>query len=265
MILSPALQTYRPADLYRILLGTVGFVMAAALIAMGRDGSESMTFGGIAVAVLTIIGLYAMGGKLLTIHPEGVRVRNRFGQKEMEWQEVKEYRYRAVPAQGHAHAGLIGAIAIAAARRSMGPQATTSFYLTIVANDGRKLTIDPQFRDTYEAIGHIVNKLHERLRPQADTALPHGAIFGPLRLTLREVQYKSKEPIPLHELVRAELRGQVLDIKKQGKLLSSVAIRSDKVPNVLLLVEMMEKLGVGTIGGGTAGASAPNPQGRVRI
>jgi transposase len=173
---------------------------------------------------------------------------------------VKEYRYRAVPAQGHAAGGLIGAIAVAAARRSMGAQATTSFYLTVIANDGRKLSIGPAFRDTYEAIGQIVNKLHERLRPQVDTALPNGALFGPLRLSPRDVQYKTKEPIPLHDLVRAELRGQMLDIKRQGKMLSSVNVRSDKVPNVLLLVETMEKLGIGGMG-----MSQPNPQSRVRM
>lgn len=244
MIVSPAQQTYRQAYLYRVVLGALGLGLAAIFIGIGAQGSQPAMIGGIAIAVATLFGVWAMGGMLLTLHTEGVRITSRFGVKEMEWQEVKEYRYRAVPTQaaaGHA-AGLVGVIAVAAARRAMGPQATTSFYLTLIANDGRKLSIGPSFRDTYDAIGEIVNRVHERLRGNIDKALGSGAVFGPLRLTLRDVQYKQKEPIPLRDLMRAELRGQQLDIKKQGKMLSSVNIRSDKVPNVLLLVETMDRL-----------------------
>lgn len=257
MIHSPAQQTYRQAYLYRGLAAVLGFGVAGILFLMGRQGSTPAMFGAAATAIATAAALWAMGGMSLTIHAEGVRVTNRFGAREMEWHEVKEYRYRAVPAQG-GHAGLVGVIALAAARNAMGPQATTSFYLTLVAHDGRKLSIGPNFRDIYEAIGEIVNRVHERLRPNLEKSLGAGAIFGPLRLTLRDVQYKQKEPIPLADLVRVELRGQMLDMKKQGKLLSSVNLRSDKVPNVLLFVETMEKLRAGA-----RQQYASNPQERV--
>ncbi len=72
-----------------------------------------------------------------------------------------------------------------------------------------------------------------------------GATFGQLRLSAREIQWKSKDPIPLSEVAYAELAGQNLTIKKAGKLFSIVSVRSDKVPNVLLLLESMESLGVG--------------------
>ena len=45
-----------------------------------------------------------------------------------------------------------------------------------------------------------------------------------------------------------------------GKMLSLVSVRSDKVPNVLLLLEMMEKLGVGA-----GSAPSVDPLARVRI
>jgi hypothetical protein len=262
VIHSPAQQTYRQAYLYRVVLGVIGFGLAAVFIGIGSEGSQPSMIIGAVLAIATAAGIYLMGGMLLTIHQEGVRVTKRLGSKELEWHEVKEYRYRAVPAQAGAHAagGLVGAIAIAAARKSMGPQATTSFYLTLIAHDGRKLSIGSSFRDSYEAIGQIVNRVHERLRPNVEKSLAAGAIFGPLRLSTRAVQFKEKDPIPLQDLVRAELRGQQLDIKKQGKMLSSVNIRSDKVPNVLLFVETMDKLRF-------AGQEqyATNPQSRVVI
>lgn len=242
MIVSPAQQTYRQAYLYRVVVGVLGFGLAAVFLGIGSEGSQPAMIIGAVLAVVTAFSVWAMGGMLLTIHPEGVRLTNRFGVKELEWREVEEYRYRAVPAQTGGHGGLVGAIAITAARRAMGPQATTSFYLTLTAYDGRTISIGQSIRDNYEAIGQIVNRIHERLRPQVEKSLGAGAMFGPLRLTTRDVQFKQKEPIPLQQLVRAELRGQQLDIKKQGKMLSSVNIRSDKVPNVLLFVETMEKL-----------------------
>ena len=60
--------------------------------------------------------------------------------------------------------------------------------------------------------------------------------------------------------MNAEIAGQMLRIRKKGKMLSLVSVRSDKVPNVLLLLETMEKLGVGA-------GSAPtiDPLARVRI
>ncbi len=51
--------------------------------------------------------------------------------------------------------------------------------------------------------------------------------------------------MPLREVAFAEIAGQNLNIKKEGKLFSLVSVRSDKVPNVLLLLESLEALGVG--------------------
>jgi len=43
-----------------------------------------------------------------------------------------------------------------------------------------------------------------------------------------------------------EIAGMKLRVRKKGKKLSLVSVRSDKVPNVLLFVEIVKKLGVDT-------------------
>ena len=58
----------------------------------------------------------------------------------------------------------------------------------------------------------------------------------------------------------ADIAGQNLRIRRKGKMLSFVSIRSDRVPNVLLLLETMEKLGVGA-----SGVPVVDPLARVRI
>lgn len=261
MIVSPAQQTFRQAAASRIAVALAGGLFAALFLALGiSEHATVLTAIGAGLVALTGAIIWLMSGMVLSLHTEGVRIVNRFGVKEIEYREVKEYRYRAVPSQAghHAVGGLIGALALAAARRTMGPQSTTSFYLDLIAQDGRKLKITSAFKGAYEAIGTIVDVLHAQMRPSVEAAVrSSGAEFGPLRLNARSLQYKSKEPIPLADIVRAEVRGQMLDIKKKGKLLSSVSLRSDKVPNVLLLLETMEKIG------GSAPSVFRDPQARV--
>ena len=211
-----------------------------------------------ALAILTVVLWIVIGKIVLTIHDEGVRYTSVFGIKEMEWRQVREYRYRVVPVQG---GGLIGYAMLAAARRAGGRQATTNLYLTLVDEGGRKMMVTSSFKDAYDAVGMILGALHQAMRPAVDAGVAStGATFGPLRLTARELQWKQKDPVPLGELMNAEITGQTLRIRKQGKMLSLVAVRSDKVPNVLLLLETMEKLGVGA-----TGTPQVDPLARVRL
>ena len=93
-----------------------------------------------------------------------------------------------------------------------------------------------------------------------DEGIRRTSAFGPLRLTLRDIQWKAKDPVPLGELMSADIAGQHLRIRKKGKMLSLVTVRSDKVPNVLLLLETMERLGVGA-----GAAPVVDPLARVRV
>ena len=79
---------------------------------------------------------------------------------------------------------------------------------------------------------------------------------GKLALQGLDEQLKALSAI----LAKAEITGQNLRIRRKGKMLSLVTIRSDKVPNVLLLLETMEKLGVGA-----GSVPAVDPLARVRI
>jgi len=190
---------------------------------------------------------------VVTIHDEGIRRTTMFGVREITWRDVAEYRFRAVPMQGAGHAagGLIGVLIVAAMRRAKGREAVTSIYLDVIGRDGTKIRLGSGLRDAYDAVGGVVAKIHEQMRPAVNALVGStGAEFGPLRLTIRDVQWKQKEPVAIREIERAELAGAYLRIKKQGKFLSLVSVRSDKIPNVLLFLEELERLG----GGGTRGS-----------
>jgi len=261
VILSPPRETFRQTYTPRVALAVLllGAAFIVWLIASQASSNPQIAYAVAgALVVLTVVFWIMIGKTVLTVHDEGVRRVSVFGTKELEWHQVREYRYRVVPVQV---GGLIGYMVVAAAQRRGGRAATTNLYLTLVGEDGRKIAVSSFFKNAYDAVGMILGALHQAMRPKVDAGVAStGAIFGPLRLTARELQWKQKDPVPLGELMNAEIAGQTLRIRKKGKMLSLVAVRSDKVPNVLLLLETMEKLGVGA-----SGVPSVDPLARVRI
>lgn len=223
----------------------------AGMIVLIGDSENDRTFFYVAIGIAAIgVACWViMSRTVLTIHDEGVRRTTAFGVKELEWIEVQEYRYRTVSSNaGAAHVGgLLGLLIVAAVNRtSSGRRATTNFYLQLIGRDDTKIWVTSFYKDAYDAIGTIIDRIHRERRPQVESAIAAtGAEFGPVRLSTRGVQWKSKDPVPLSELAYAEIAGSMLVIKKSGKFLNLVSVRSDKVPNVLLLLEEMQKLGVG--------------------
>ena len=245
MILSPPRQTYRQTYVLR-LLAVLFFGLGAAMLGLvGYREHQPWALASAAALALLLVASWVIAAKIiLTIHDEGIRRTSAFGVKEIEWRNVKEYRYQAVPQRGGG--GLIGAAVIAAKKAKYGAAAVTNLYVTIISNDGTKIAINSFYKDAYECIGTILSAVHAQLRPAVDRQVrATGAMFGPLRLTARDVQYKSKTPIPLTEITRAEIRGTQLQIKRKNKMLAAVACRSQKVPNVLLMLDVMETLGAG--------------------
>jgi hypothetical protein len=249
MIISPPRETYRQSYAVRIVLTILAVGIAATIYFIGADEQSTITpwIAG-AIIALDVVLWIAISKTLLTIHDEGVRRVSIAGTKEIAWHNIKEYRYRIVNSNAAGvHGGLIGLIVVAAMNRtSGGRKATTNFYLQLIGQDGTKLWVTSSFKGAYDAIGSILSKVHDQLRPRVVSEIAGvGAAFGPLRLSARTMQWKEKEPVPLSDLAYAEIAGSRLQIKKNGKFLSIVSVRSDKVPNVLLLLEQMEKLGVG--------------------
>ena len=261
MILSPPRQTFRQNFTLRTALTVLLLGGAFVIWVFAQESNVTSPIPYVvqgALVVFTVVIWILLGKTALSIHDEGVRYSSALGTKELEWRQVREYRYRVSPMSGGG--GLIGYAIIAAKRARQGRQAVTNFYLTLIGEDGTKIAVNPFFKDAYDAISMILGALHETMRARMESELKStGALFGPLRLTTRDMTWKSNDPVLLAELDSAQIAGQMLRIRKKGKMLSLVSVRSDKVPNVLLLLETMEKLGVG------AGRPTVDPLARVRI
>jgi hypothetical protein len=192
------------------------------------------------VLVLAGIGFWvALGKSAVVVSDSGVRRESLFGQQEIAWSQVAETRYQVVPINVYAHFGLIGALIAMAGKRSGRAHLT----LELIDRDGKKLKVTSNYQNADEAIGMILSRLLPPLVQNVKSRVQRGETiqFGELGLSATAVIWKGNS-IPVTEITKAELAGSNLQIKRQGKWLSAVSVRSKKVPDVLAFLEVLESL-----------------------
>lgn len=203
-----------------------------------------------------VVAFWILQGKsVLIINDAGVRRESAFGQQEMAWSQIAHTNYRVVPINAYAHLGLIGAL-LAATSKSGRAQLS----LELVSADGHKLKVTSSFRDCTEAIGIILSRILPAMVQSAKARVQRGETvqFGGLGISAVAVTWR-KVSIPLSEITKAEIAGSNLQIKKQGKWLAAISVRSDKVPDVLAFLEVLESLAP------QVKASGIDPLARVRM
>ena len=207
-----------------------------------------------ALALLWIV----LGKSALIINNAGVRCESLFGQEEVAWNEITETRYRVVPINVYAHFGLIGALIAMASKSSKSSRAHLT--LTLLSGNGKKLKVTSNYRHADEAIGIILERILPAKVQDVKGRLQRGETvkFGSIGLSATVVTWKNTS-IPISEITKAELAGSNLQIKKQNKWTSAVSVRSDKVPDVLVFLEVLESLAP------QVKASGVDPLARVRI
>src|SRR5712692_8164351 len=156
----------------------------------------------------------------------------------MAWGQIAETRYRVVPVNVYALLGLIGAILAMSSKSGRAQLA-----LQLVSSDGKKLGVTSNFRNADKAIGIILGRILPSMVQSATARLQRSEVvqFGAIGLSTTAVTWKDNS-IPVSEITKADLVGSNLQIKRQGKWLNAISVRSDKVPNVLVFLEVLESL-----------------------
>jgi len=250
MILSPPRAVFGQTIAVRAALGVLALFAAgiSILIAVGSNPSE---FPGVQVAAAVLVvyaGLcYAIGRTTVSVFPEGVQRSSVFGTQELLWSDIAEYRYRITPRMGAGWAigGLIGAAVESAVQARMKIPAGPP-NLTLIGQNGKKIRITANFKDSDEAIDMILEEVHSLLKPELKRRLANReeVAFGPLRLSFQGVTWKNKKPIPLDELDWAGIAGRKFCVRQKGKLFGSLAVPPEKIPNAMLALELIEGLRV---------------------
>jgi uncharacterized protein DUF6585 len=178
------------------------------------------------------------GKSTLIVNDAGIRRESVFGQQEMAWSQITETRYRVTPVNVYGHFGLVGYF-IAMSSKSGGAQLS----LELVSGDGKKLKVTSMFRDASDAIGIILARILPPMVQTVKARLQRGETvqFGGLGLCATAVTWKN-QTIPVTQIAKAELLRTNLVIKREGKWLAAISVRSDKVPNALVFLEVLESL-----------------------
>jgi hypothetical protein len=257
MIMSPPRRVFRQTVALRIGLGLLFLLVAWVFIAAGVN-SDPVEYTAVAIGVVVLAayaGLWiAVGRTTVTVFREGVRRSSVLGTRELLWSDIAEYRYRIIPIQ---FGGLLGALVGAAVQAAvrMGGKNPYSLKLTLMGQKRRDIKVTSNFQNADQAIGMIVQEIHDRLKPELKRRLASGdeIAFGPLKLSLHGVGWKGKEPVPPSEIGKAEISRRKLRVRRKGKMLDSVGVATEKVPNVLLALELIEELRVNA---GVSGVAA---------
>ena len=241
-----------------IVLGLLAGLWAASVDDPSRPSSEILKWVALG-SVVALAGLWiALGKSALILSDAGVRCESLFGRQEMAWTQITETRYRVVPINVYAHFGLIGALIAMSSKSSKSGRAQLT--LTLISGDGKKLKVTSNYRNADEAIGLILERIMPPKVQAVKTRVQRGETvrFGGVGLSATAVIWKGNT-IPVSEITKAELAGPNLQIKRTGKWMSAVSVRSDKVPDVLVFLEVLESLAP------QVKASGVDPLARVRI
>lgn len=248
MFLSPPQQSHGQTIAVRLALTLLLLlaIVPLTIASFGEKGRIEYVPLSIAAALLAVcVVLWIVIGKtVLSLHPEGICRTTAFSAMEIAWEDVAETRYRVIPIQV---GGLFGMAAQAAAQRVGGRAATTSMRLAVVARDGRRIVVTSNYRQAPEAIGLILGKVQPPILAEARRRVEAGdfAVFGPLSVSRAGISWKKKEPVPFSDVSAGHIAGQYLRLRRRGKLFDIVKVRSDKIPNVLVFLDLIESLGAG--------------------
>jgi hypothetical protein len=261
MIQSPPRRIYRQTVALRLGLGLLFLLGAGVFIAAGL-GSNPVEYLGVGIGALILAayaGLWvAMGKTVLTLFSEGVRRSSVFGVRELVWSDIAEYRYQIIPIQmGGLVGGVVGAAVQAAIQATRGEKAR-SLKLTLVGEKRRDIRVTSNFKNADDAIQKIVQEIHDRIKPEIKRRLANGGevSFGPLGLSVQGISWKGKERIPVTEIGKVEISRRKLRVRRKGKMLDAIGVGTEKIPNVLLALELLNELRVNTGLGGIAATFA---------
>jgi len=248
VIISPPEQTYRQNLTLRLAAFLVPAIAWTIVGIIALDEPEvPATAVGIAIllTILWVVLWVAVGKAEVTIHTEGIRRVTVLGVQEMVWQDIVETRFSQVPVShaAAAHFGLLGYLIAAASPGAASGQRR----LALQTADGHKLKLSENWRDVENAIRTVLQRVNPRLRQEMQKQIQNNMTvkFGNVSLSQEGVIWKNKEPIPFHRIVKCKVEGANLRIKEEGKWLDNISVNTGKVPNVFVLMDLIDSLRAG--------------------
>jgi len=247
MFISPAERTFKHNLTGRIGLCVPALIFLTILGIISVDQKVAALWWAAAAGAiaLTVWGCALLGKNRVEIHAEGMLQQGPFSAREIAWQDVTETRFKQNPLANSAavHFGLIGAV-IAAVASSRTTSSGGTVEMKVASADGTRISLSSNYRDVAAAIREVLRRVNPRLLQEARRRVRQGDTvqFGNLSLNVTGVIWKSKPPIPYGDITKAVITGTHLRVKQQGKWLDPIAVRTEKIPNVFVALDLIEEM-----------------------
>lgn len=249
MIVSPARATYRYSYViqFAILLpiALFAFILYIAYNDSSQKQVDHWLIGALTIASLTCLLLFiCLNKQRVSIHDEGImEKRLLFGEKQIQWKDIKETRYRqTVLAQDMLlHFGLLGALFTPFVGKGESSKKGTQ-ELKVISRDKTKITLSNYFKNVREAIRAVLDRVNPAFLESARLELRQGkeVPFGDLVLTSTGIKFKKKQ-IAYPDIEYARISGREFRVKQSGKWLDAIVVPSQKVPNVFIAIDLIQE------------------------
>jgi hypothetical protein len=170
--------------------------------------------------------------------------------RELLWRDVHQVWFRAIRVQAGGAVGALVGAAIEARRK--GPakplnERSDNITVRIVADTGTiKLSSNDQ--GIVAAFEEVLRRVNPRLVEEAYGQIRNGqpVSFGKVTLSLEGIQFRRHAPIRYSEIEKLSIAGGRLTVKKRGAWLSKGGTQIHRIPNVMVLVDVFERMTSGS-------------------
>jgi uncharacterized protein DUF6585 len=233
MFPSPAQRTFHDAVTFR-MAGAISF---AGFLAWGLyDYHQTNIFEPLLWTLIGIVGVlcaYAFiwaAARKVTFHMEGISYRSLVRHVDIPWTDIWETRYKQTPEQVEVGIGWFGLV-----------KNLTFRNLQIIGQS--KITLNSNISQVEEAMQLVFQNVNPRIKELAESMLSSRGIiaFGNIALSPEGVIWKENDPVPYSAIVKCCIDGLNIKIKSEGKWLNDISVNTEKVPNVFVLLDMIEE------------------------
>ena len=241
MFPSPAERSFKDTLTWRIAaaLPFLGFLAWGIYSYRDTQSFEPVpwSFVGITGLLFAYACLWA-AARRITFHTEGISYKSLMSDVDLPWTDIRETRYSQQQLNVGMHFGLIGMLVTAAASKGNNQMLRT---LRIVGQ--RTIVLNSNIRDVEEAMQLVFQKVNPKIKEQAERMLNSGGTvsFGNVALSTQGVIWKGKQPIPYSAIAKSRIDGPNVKIKSEGKWLNDISVNAKKIPNVFVLLDMIEE------------------------
>jgi hypothetical protein len=185
-------------------------------------------------------------GKLI-IDETGIARKRMFGTQRIEWSDVREYWLRIEPANSISGWGVLERILDALDRWTpYGP--TPPRHRLELVGEFEKLVIDSSFANVELAIDEAMRRIGPRLLADARRELDRTRVvtFGDFGVRAEALQWQGREPIARDAVEALEIIDNTplqVFVQQRGKARAYAHIPLQRIPNVLVALELAEQLG----------------------